>query len=158
LLAIAWVATLFPARTEAQPDDDAALAQRARVQETQGLPMDAYRDRLEILRRHPDDTDQARLAALDLAAAGAPQAAAAFLELHPAAAAGEEGAAIARRIAGDLAARRVRWGGTSRCSIPRSGVTRPWRRSPLWRRCTGATRPMCGRRATSSWPIAWQTA
>src|SRR6185436_223821 len=53
---------------------------------------------------------QARLAAFDLASAGAPQAAAAFVQQYPAALSGEAGAALGRRIAGDLAARRVRWG------------------------------------------------
>ncbi len=72
--------------------------------------MGAYLDRLEILRRRPEDADVARLAALDLADAGAPEAVAAFLERHPAALRGEAGAALSRRIAGDLAARRVRWG------------------------------------------------
>jgi biofilm PGA synthesis protein PgaA len=98
------------ARLDAHPDDLAALAERARLREAHGLPLGAYCDRLEILRQRPGDADQERAAALDLAAAGAPQAAAAFLERHPAAAAGEAGAAVARRIAGDLAARHVRWG------------------------------------------------
>ena len=97
-------------RLGAQTAGLAALAERARTSETRGLPMEAYRDRLEFLRRQPGDADQARLAANDLADAGAPQAAARFLELHPEAAAGEAGAALARRIAGDLAARHIRWG------------------------------------------------
>jgi biofilm PGA synthesis protein PgaA len=98
------------ARLAAQPDDLEALAERARMRDAKGLPMGAYRDRLEILRRRPEDAAVARLAALDLADAGAPQAAAAFLERYPAALTGEAGAALARRVAGDLAARRVRWG------------------------------------------------
>jgi biofilm PGA synthesis protein PgaA len=94
----------------AQPDDLEALAEQARLHDASGLPMAAYRDRLQILQRRPGDVDTARLAAADLADAGAPQAAAAFLARHPAALSGEAGAALARRIAGDLAARRVRWG------------------------------------------------
>jgi hypothetical protein len=98
------------ARLESQPDDLEALAERARLRDAKGLPMGAYLDRQEILRRRPDDAGVALLAADDLAAAGAPQAAAAFLERYPAALSGEAGGALARRIAGDLAARRIRWG------------------------------------------------
>src|SRR5215207_5897672 len=98
------------ARLESQPDDLEALAERARLRDAKGLPMAAYVDRQEILRRRPGDADVALLAAGDLAAAGAPQAAAAFLERYPAALSGEAGAALARRVAGDLAARRIRWG------------------------------------------------
>src|SRR5688572_20680707 len=98
------------ARLESQPDDLEALAERAGLRDAKGLPMGAYLDRLEILRQRPDDADVARLAAYDLASAGAPQAAAAFLERYPAAFAGEAGAALARHIEGDLAARRIRWG------------------------------------------------
>jgi biofilm PGA synthesis protein PgaA len=97
------------ARLASRPDLD-ALAERARLRAAKGLPMGAYLDRLEILRWSPKDADVARLAAYDLADAGAPQAAAAFLERYPAALSGETGAALSRRIAGDLAARRVRWG------------------------------------------------
>jgi len=98
------------ARVEAHPGDLAALAERARLLDATGRPMSAFLDRREILRQHPEDIDQARLAAFDLAAAAAPQAAAAFLEQYPAALAGEGGAALTRRLAGDLAARHVRWG------------------------------------------------
>jgi biofilm PGA synthesis protein PgaA len=98
------------ARLESQPDDLEALAERARLRDARGLPMGAYLDRQEILRRRPGDAGVALLAADDLAAAGAPQAAAAFLERYPAALSGEGGAALARRVAGDLAARRIRWG------------------------------------------------
>jgi biofilm PGA synthesis protein PgaA len=98
------------ARLESQPDDLEALAERARLRDAKGLPMGAYLDRQKILRRRPGDADVALLAADDLAAAGAPQAAAAFLERYPAALSGEAGAALARRVAGDLAARRIRWG------------------------------------------------
>lgn len=98
------------ARLESQPDDLEALAERARLRDAKGLPMAAYLDRQEILRRRPGDADVARLAADDLAAAGAPQAAAAFLERYPAALSGEAGAALSRRVAGDLAARHIRWG------------------------------------------------
>jgi biofilm PGA synthesis protein PgaA len=102
--------TRLDARLESQPDDLEALAERARLRDAKGLPMEAYLDRQEILRRRPGDADVALLAAYDLAAAGAPQAAAAFLERYPAALSGEAGAALARRVAGDLAARRIRWG------------------------------------------------
>src|SRR5215207_9507456 len=98
------------ARLESQPDDLEALAERARLRDAKGLPMGAYLDRQEILRRRPGDAGVALLAAGDLTAAGAPQAAAAFLERYPAALSGEAGAALARRVAGDLAARRIRWG------------------------------------------------
>jgi biofilm PGA synthesis protein PgaA len=98
------------ARLASQPDDLEALAQRARLRDAKGLPMGAYLDRVEILRRRPGDAGVARLAADDLAAAGAPQAAAAFLERYPAALSGEAGAALSRRVEGDLAARRIRWG------------------------------------------------
>jgi biofilm PGA synthesis protein PgaA len=98
------------ARLLSQPDDLEALAERARLRDAKGLPMGAYLDRMEILRRRPDDAGVARLAAYDLAAAGAPQAAAAFLERYPAALSGEAGAALARHVEGDLAARRIRWG------------------------------------------------
>jgi len=102
--------TRLDASLAAQPDDLEARAERARVRDVKGLPMGAYLDRLEILRRRPEDADVARLAAFDLAAAGAPQAAADFLARYPAALAGEAGAALSRRIAGDLAARHIRWG------------------------------------------------
>jgi len=92
------------------PDDLEALAERARVRDAAGRPMAAFLDRLEILRRRPEDVDIARLAASDLADAGAPQAAAAFLQRYPAALAGEAGAALSRRLDGDIAARHVRWG------------------------------------------------
>jgi tetratricopeptide (TPR) repeat protein len=78
--------------------------------------MSAALDRMEILRQLSDSTDpgaiseMARLAALDLAQAGAPEAAAALVERYPAALAGEAGAALKRRIDGDLAARHIRWG------------------------------------------------
>jgi|GEM_PF-2687803 len=98
------------ARLESRPDDLEALAERARLRDAKSLPMGAYLDRQEILRRRPGDAGVALLAAGDLAAAGAPQAAAAFLERYPAALSGEAGAALARRITGDLAARRIRWG------------------------------------------------
>src|SRR5215213_2018970 len=104
------VLTRLDAHLAEHPDDLEALAERARVRDVTGRPMDAFRDRQEILRRRPEDADVARLAAFDLIAAGAPQAAAAFLERYPAALSGEGGAALARRIAGDLAARRIRWG------------------------------------------------
>lgn len=97
-------------RLAAQPDDLDARAERARVRDAKGLPMGAYLDRLEILRRRPEDADVARLAALDLADARAPQAAADFVVRYPAALSGEAGAALSRRIAGDLAARHIRWG------------------------------------------------
>lgn len=99
-----------PAPATAQPDDLEALAEQARLHDANGLPMAAYRDRLQILQRRPDDADAARLAAANLADAGAPQAAAAFLARYPAALSGEAGAALEHRIAGDLAARHVRWG------------------------------------------------
>ena len=98
------------ARLGVHPEDLAALAERAGVQETLGRPMGAFLDRQEILRRRPEDADVARLAAYDLATAGAPQAAAAFLDRHPAALSGEAGAALGRRLKGDLAARHIRWG------------------------------------------------
>ncbi len=98
------------ARLAAQPDDLDARAERARVRSALGLPMGAYLDRLEILRRQPENADVARLAAVDLADARAPQAAAEFLKRHPAALSREAGAALSRRIEGDLAARHVRWG------------------------------------------------
>ncbi|HYU35385.1 MAG TPA: hypothetical protein VEW48_24800, partial [Thermoanaerobaculia bacterium] len=98
------------ARLDEHPDDLAALAERAGVRESLGRPMGAFLDRQEILRRNPEDADAARLAADDLATAGAPQAAAALLERYPAALSGEAGAALTRRIEGDLAARRIRWG------------------------------------------------
>jgi biofilm PGA synthesis protein PgaA len=126
VLAAAWVCAAAPAaapdetaeqalarldaRLAAQPDDLDALAERARVRAAKGLPMGAYLDRLEILRRRPDDAGVAHLAAVNLADAGAPQAAADLLARYPAALSGEAGAALSRRIAGDLAARRVRWG------------------------------------------------
>ncbi|MFL6233090.1 MAG: hypothetical protein ACJ76N_08150 [Thermoanaerobaculia bacterium] len=98
------------ARLAARPDDLEARVERARLRAAQGRPMGAYLDRLEVLRSRPEDADVARLAAFDLADAGAPQAAADFVKEHPAALAGEAGAVLSRRIAGDLAARRVRWG------------------------------------------------
>lgn len=98
------------ARLAEYPDDLEALAERARVLDATGQPMGAFLDRREILRQRPGDTDLARLAASDLAAAGAPQAAAAFLEQFPAALSGEAGAALARLLAGDVAARHIRWG------------------------------------------------
>src|SRR5258706_15432763 len=64
------------ARLAAQPDDLEARAERARMRAARGLPMGAYLDRLEIVRRHPGDAGAARLAAFALADAGAPQAAA----------------------------------------------------------------------------------
>src|SRR5262245_36558569 len=67
------------ARLAAQPDDLEALAERARLRAAKGLPMGAYLDCLEILRRRPEDAGVARLAAIDLADAGAPQAAAELL-------------------------------------------------------------------------------
>lgn len=127
LAAAAWIVAMAPpaaageesseqalARLDAHlathPGDFAALAERARVRDAAGRPMDAFRDRLEILRRRPEDVDVARLAAADLADAGAPQAAASFLQRYPAALSGEAGAALSRRLEGDLAARHIRWG------------------------------------------------
>ncbi|HKH48412.1 MAG TPA: hypothetical protein VKM72_27435 [Thermoanaerobaculia bacterium] len=104
------VLTRLDAHLAEHPDDLDALAERARVRDVTGRPMDAFRDRQEVLRRHPEDADVARLAAFDLADAGAPQAAAAFLQRYPAALSGEPGAALSRRLEGDLAARRIRWG------------------------------------------------
>jgi tetratricopeptide (TPR) repeat protein len=124
-LALAWLAFASPAlagetpdqgiaRLDAhltvQPDDLDARAERARLLDAAGRPMAAFLDRQEILRRRPDDVDMARLAAHDLADAGAPQAAQAFLQRYPAALSGDAGAALSRRIEGDLAARHVRWG------------------------------------------------
>src|SRR5258707_8354294 len=82
------------ARLAAQPDDLEARAERARMRAARGLPMGAYLDRLEIVRRHPEDAGAARLAAFDLADAAAPQAAADFVEAHPAALSGEAGAVL----------------------------------------------------------------
>ncbi|HET9212874.1 MAG TPA: hypothetical protein VFR03_20880, partial [Thermoanaerobaculia bacterium] len=98
------------ARIAARPDDVEARAERARMYAAHGQPMAAYLDRLEIVRLRPEDGDVARLAAFDLVDAGAPQAAADFVKEHPAALAGEAGAALSHQIAGDLAARRIRWG------------------------------------------------
>lgn len=98
------------AHLAAHPDDLEALAERAHTLEVAGRPMSAFLDRLEILRRHPTDSLMARLAAYDLTDAGAAQAADAFVKQYPAALAGLEGAALSRRIAGDIAARHIRWG------------------------------------------------
>jgi biofilm PGA synthesis protein PgaA len=97
------------ARLAAHPGDVEALAERARVFDAAGQPMSAFLDRREILRQRPGDAGLALLAASDLADAGAPQAAAAFLQQYPAVS-GEGGTALARRLAGDAAARRIRWG------------------------------------------------
>jgi hypothetical protein len=94
----------------AHPDDGAALARRAELRETAGLSMQAFLDRRQLALQRPEDGDLARLAAYDLLAAGAPAAAAAWVELHPAALAGEAGAALSRQLQGDLAARHIRWG------------------------------------------------
>lgn len=108
LVAAICIALAGPAGAQESP------AERARAKGAAGQWMGAFLDLQEILRQHPGDTpenaDVARLAAEALAAAGAPQAAAAFLERYPAAFSGEAGAAVRRRIEGDLAARRVRWG------------------------------------------------
>ena len=98
------------ARLKTHPDDLEALAERARLFDTAGQPMNAFLDRQKILAQRPGDNDLARVAAYDLAAAGAPKAAAVFLEQYPGALSGEQGAALARQLAGDAAARRVRWG------------------------------------------------
>jgi len=98
------------ARIAARPDDLEARAERARRYAAAGQPMAAYTDRLEILRQRPGDAGVARLAAFDLVDAGAPQAAADFVKEHPAALAGADGAALSHQIAGDLAARHIRWG------------------------------------------------
>ena len=101
-------------RLAAHPDDLAARTERAQVRGTAGQWMGSFLDRQEILRQRPEDApenaDVARLAAYDLVTAGAPQAAAAFLERHSEALSGEAGAALHRRIEGDLAARHIRWG------------------------------------------------
>ena len=102
--------TRLDARLAAHPDDLEALAERAHARGATDRWMGAFLDRQEILRRRPDDVAVARLAAYDLAAAGAPQAAAAFLERYPGALSGEAGAALARLLEGDLAARHIRWG------------------------------------------------
>ncbi|HEV8238239.1 MAG TPA: hypothetical protein VGS57_02595 [Thermoanaerobaculia bacterium] len=94
----------------AQPDDASALAERAQLRAAAGQSMQAFLDRRELLRLRPADGELARLAADDLLAAGAPAAAAAFVELHPQAREGEAGAELMRRLAGDVAARHVRWG------------------------------------------------
>jgi biofilm PGA synthesis protein PgaA len=94
----------------ARPDDVEVLAARARLHEAAGRPMQAFLDRREIMRHRPDDVDTARLAASNLMAAGAPGAAAAWLERYPAAGAGAAGAVVSRQLAGDVAARHVRWG------------------------------------------------
>ena len=94
----------------AHPDDLDALDRRARLRAASGLPMSAYHDRREILRQRPEDGVVARLAAYDLLDAGAPTAAAALVAAYPLALAGDDGVALERRIAGDLAARHVRWG------------------------------------------------
>src|SRR6185436_13161895 len=93
-----------------QPDDASALAERAQLRAASGQSMQAFLDRRELLRLRPADGDLARLAADDLLAAGAPAAAAAFVELHPQARNGEAGAELMRRLGGDVAARHVRWG------------------------------------------------
>jgi Flp pilus assembly protein TadD len=98
------------ARLAAAPEDLAARAERAERREALGRSMGAFLDRLEILRQRPEDADVARLAAYHLMAVGAPMAAAALLERHPAAVSGEAGAALAWQLRGDLAARRIRWG------------------------------------------------
>jgi biofilm PGA synthesis protein PgaA len=98
------------ARLKAHPDDIEALAARARIFDAASQPMNAFLDRKNILAQRPGDSDLARVAAYDLAAAGAPQAAKVFLEQYPGALSGEQGAALSRQLAGDAAARRVRWG------------------------------------------------
>lgn len=98
------------ARLKAHPDDIEALAARARLFDTAGQPMNAFLDRRKILAQRPGDSDLARVAAYDLAAAGAPHAATVFLEQYPGALSGEQGAALSRQLMGDAAARRVRWG------------------------------------------------
>ncbi|HEX4962172.1 MAG TPA: hypothetical protein VF173_15155 [Thermoanaerobaculia bacterium] len=98
------------ARLKAHPDDLDALAERARVFDAAGQPMNAFLDRRKILAQRPGDLDLARVAAYDLAAAGAPKAAAVFLEQYPGALSGERAPNLSRQLAGDVAARRVRWG------------------------------------------------
>src|SRR3982750_2691316 len=98
------------ARLAARPDDVEARGERARWRAAHGQPMGAYLDRVEGVRLRPEDGGVARLGAHDLCDAGAPQAAADFVKAHPVALAGEAGTALSRRIAGDLAARRIRWG------------------------------------------------
>jgi tetratricopeptide (TPR) repeat protein len=93
-----------------RPDDVGVLAERARLREELGLSMQAFLDRRAILRLRPDDAVEARLAAYNLMAAGAPGAAADLVERHPAALEGDRGADLARQLEGDLAARRIRWG------------------------------------------------
>jgi biofilm PGA synthesis protein PgaA len=93
-----------------RPADVEALTERAGLRETAGQHMAAFLDRREIARLRPGDATAARLAAYSLAAAGAPQAALAWLEQNPAGRAGAEGEALVRHLEGDLAARRVRWG------------------------------------------------
>jgi tetratricopeptide (TPR) repeat protein len=93
-----------------RPDDLGALAERARLHEATGRPMQAFLDRREILRLRPDDAGVARLAAYNLMAAGAPGAAAELIARHPAAVSDEAGEDLARLLEGDLAARRIRWG------------------------------------------------
>lgn len=92
------------------PADLEALARRAGIHEEAGRPMHAFLDRREILRQRPDDRAQARLAAYDLAAAGAPEAAALLARRYPGLLEDEPERALARRLTGDLAARQIRWG------------------------------------------------
>lgn len=109
------LALLLPGAKLSAAEGREALEERALAHEAAGQPMNAFLNRLEILHQLPDAgsaeaAEMARLAALDLAAAGAPQAAAALVERYPAALSGEAGAALARRLEGDAAARHIRWG------------------------------------------------
>lgn len=94
----------------ADPLDASALAERAALRRTAGLPMLAFLDRRELLRLQPDDSELARVAAYDLLAVGAPAAAEALLEQYPQARSGEAGARLTRQLEGDVAARQIRWG------------------------------------------------
>jgi biofilm PGA synthesis protein PgaA len=104
--ALARLGTLLAA----VPGDLEALAERAAVYERAGQPMHAFLDRREILRQRPADAAQARLAAYDLAAAGAPEAAALLARRYPGMLDDEPEKVLARLLAGDVAARRIRWG------------------------------------------------
>ncbi len=106
------LALLVLASRLAAADGREALEASARDHEAAGRPMNAALDRIEILGHLSDPAEigeMARLAALDLTSAGAPEAAAALVERYPAALAGEAGAALQRRLDGDLAARHIRW-------------------------------------------------
>ena len=92
---------------ERDSEDVRALKARAALHERRDSFLQAFRDASRVVEIDPADDDAVRMAASELLALGAVEAAERFLSEHEL---GPEGETLARQVAGDRAARHIRWG------------------------------------------------